>query len=352
MSEDINVKLVDNGFSTTNTVYLKKTRDTHVKIKAFHIPNKKENGAIHHYNIDLSIWKRKIGTNDFVPFMHEDKDFDDATSKSIKIQDKDTINNLLNFLLAQHKLIGLNIDNEFVISDKKEFLEISDIKAQLSSMNLSTEDLNSLNGIVNLKKYSEAQAALNKLVDYISTDTNTFLDYVKSDPETCKYEANQKEKIFQNWIENNLWVFGTSYIRKLDITKLSFSSDSDIVMETLDGFYELIELKLPSVQLFNFDKSHNSYYPSVELSKAISQVLKYLQDVADYKLNIEKENNTKILFPKAKLIIGLESKCESEQEALRRLNASLNNIEILTYDRLLQNTNKLIDFYKINENVN
>jgi len=350
MATDINVTPVDNGFSTTNTVYLKKTRDTHVKIKAFHIPNKKENGAIHHYNIDLSIWKRKKGTQDFVPFMHEDKDFDDATSKSLKIQDKDTINNLLNFLLAQHKLIGLSIDNEFVISDKEEFLEISDIKAQLSSMNLSSDDLDSLNGIVNLKKYSEAQVALKKLMGYISTNPSTFIDYVKSDPKTCKYEANQKEKVFQNWIENNLWVFGTSYIRKLDITNLSFSSDSDIVMETLDGFYELIELKLPSVQLFNFDKSHNTYYPGVELSKAVSQVLKYLQDIADYKLNIEKENNTKILFPKAKLIIGLEPTLEGEKEALRRLNASLNNIEILTYDRLSQNTDKLIDFYKTNEN--
>ncbi len=76
------------------------------------------------------------------------------------------------------------------------------------------------------------------------------------------------------------------------------------------------------------------------------QVLKYLQDVSEFKHNIEKMNNTTVLFPKAKLIIGREPNDDKGKEALRRLNASLNHIEIITYDNLIKNDDKLIDIYK------
>lgn len=346
MDNNINIKPSSKGFSSTNTVYLKKTRDTHIKINAFHIPDKKNEGKIHHYTIDLSVWKRKSGTKDFEPFLNQDKDFKDAVSKQIRITDKDAIKNLSDFLNSQNKLIGQKVDHEIVITDKEEFVEISNIKDLLQKSNLSLDELENLDGIINIKKFSTSKDSLEKLIEYLDNENINFLDHAKSDPLTCLYEANQKEKFFQNWIESNLWIFGTSYIRKLDKTNLSFSSDSDIVMETLDGFYELIEVKLPSAELFRYDKNHKSYYPSPALSAALGQVLKYLQDVDEFKPNIEKANQTTVLFPKAKLIIGKEPIENGEKEALRRFNSSLNNIEILTYDNLIKNAEKLIEIYK------
>lgn len=346
MEKNISVKPASKGFSSTNTVYLKETRDTKIKINAFHIPDKKNDDKIHHYTIDLTVWKRKPKTQDFEASLPIEKDYPDATYKGIKLNDKETIDNLINFLLSQNELIGKKVDHEMVITDKKDFIETSKIKGLLQKSNLSLDELDSLDGVINIKKFSTSKGALMKLIEYLDNKDINFLEYAKSDPLTCIYEANQKEKFFQNWIESNLWVFGTSYIRKLDESNLSFSSDSDIVMETLDGFYELIEVKLPSASLFNFDKSHNTYYPSSTLSSALGQVLKYLQDVDEFKPNIEKANNTTVLFPKAKLIIGKEPSVDAEKEALRRLNASLNNVEILTYDNLIKNAEKLIEIYK------
>lgn len=343
---NVNIKPTSNGFSSTETVNLKDTRDTKIKISAFHIPDKKNEGKIHHYTIDLSVWKRKTGTKDFEPFLNEDSDFPEATYKKIKIADKDAIKNLSNFLNTQNELIGKKVDREMVITDKKDLIEASKIKDLLHESSLSLDELDNLDGIINIKKFSSSKASLMKLMEYLEDKDKNFLDHAKSDPLTCTYDANQKEKFFQNWIELNLWVFGTSYIRKLDGTKLSFNSDSDIVMETLDGFYELIEVKLPSAKLFKFDDSHKTYYPAPDLSSALGQVLKYLQDVSEFKHNIEKANNTTVLFPKAKLIIGKEPREDKEKEALRRLNASLNNIEILTYDNLIKNAEKLIEIYK------
>lgn len=346
MANYINVKPVKNGFSNTNIITLKKTSQTEIKIQAFHIPNPKDDGKIHHYGIELSIWKKNKQTKEYEPYLNEDIEHMYSTTKSIKIQEKDVLDKLLKFLISQDALIGKRIEKEIILADKEEFIEINKIKDQLSKNELTISDLNSLDTIINIKKFTASRNSLIKLIEYLNDKNTNFLNNAKNDPLTSIYTANQKEKFFQNWIESNLWVFGTSYIRKLDKTKLSFNSDSDIVMETLDGFYELIEIKLPSVVLFKFDDSHNSYYPSPALSSAIGQVLKYLQDVAEYKHQIEKVNKTTILFPKAKLIIGIEPTKDGEKEALRRFNSSLNNIEILTYDNLIKNAGTLIEIYK------
>ena len=35
-----------------------------------------------------------------------------------------------------------------------------------------------------------------------------YIEKVKIDTELQKYQANQPEKIFHKWIEDNLWIFG------------------------------------------------------------------------------------------------------------------------------------------------
>lgn len=345
MKEKISIKPSSKGFSSTNTVYLKDTRDTKIKISAFHIPDKKNDGNIHHYTIDLSVWKRKIGTNDFEPFLSEDNDFPEATHKRIKITDKNAIKNLSSFLNSQNALIGSKIDTEVILTNKENYQEIESIKDKLSKLEISIDDLDSLNKIVKLKKIESGKLSLQKMLELIDEDPSNFLSNITKEPTTSSYQANQKEKVFQNWVENNLWVFGTSYIKKLEETSLSFTSDSDIVMETLDGFYELIELKLPIPDLFSYDSSHKTYYPSSKLSKAVAQTLKYLQDIAEYKHQIQNANNTKILFPKAKIIIGRSCISDDEKEALRRFNSSFNNIEIITYENMLNNAERLIGLY-------
>lgn len=163
------------------------------------------------------------------------------------------------------------------------------------------------------------------------------------------YIAGQPEKIFQNWIEQNLWIFGIEYIKKYDARKIAIFSEGDLLMESMDNFLDLIELKRPKLKykIFDYDISHKSYYPSQDLSKVIGQCLFYLQKMDDYKLILEKEHKVKILRPRIKIILGRTNKFNNDQfESLRMLNSNLNHIQIISYDHLLSCGKKIISLYE------
>jgi len=161
---------------------------------------------------------------------------------------------------------------------------------------------------------------------------------IKELPNLENYVAGQPEAIFQEWIERNLqWIFGVEYkSHKTDFRKIALFSEADVVLESMDGFIDLIELKRPSHIILNKDKSHNSYYPAAELSKALGQCGQYLKKMDEYKLQLQNEHKVKVLRPRIKIIIGRTNNYIDEQyEALRMLNCNLNNIQIISYDYLL-----------------
>lgn len=164
------------------------------------------------------------------------------------------------------------------------------------------------------------------------------LSAIKELPDLKNYIAGKPEAIFQEWIERNLqWIFGVEYkSHKTDFRKIALFSEADVVLESMDGFIDLIELKRPSHIILNKDKSHNSYYPAADLSKALGQCGHYLKQMDNYKLQLQNEHKVKVLRPRIKIIIGRTNEYIDEQyEALRMLNCNLNNIQIISYDYLL-----------------
>lgn len=200
-----------------------------------------------------------------------------------------------------------------------------------------------------LQKQQDWQAeieSLNKLLEF--EDISNIVEDIKKEDSLKSYLAAQPEKIFQNWIEKNIkWIFGVEYIKRYDARKIAFFSEGDLLMESMDGFLDLIELKRPKYEIFRYDDSHKSYYPSPDLSKAIGQCLLYLEKLDDFKLNLEKEHKVKIIRPRIKIIAGRTKDFNQEMyNALRMLNGNLNNIEIISYDYLLDSGKKMIDNYK------
>lgn len=172
-------------------------------------------------------------------------------------------------------------------------------------------------------------------------------------PALSKYIAGQPEKIFQNWIENNSWIFGVEYVKQYDFRQIVPASEyddasyADLVMKSLDWFLDLIELKRSKYDIFVSDRSHHCYRPSVMLSGAIWQSLFYLQKLDEYKLEIESRNpSTNILSPRIKIIAGRSDEFSPEEhKALRMLNSNLNHIQVITYDHLLQYWEQLLSQY-------
>jgi hypothetical protein len=237
-------------------------------------------------------------------------------------------------------------DLQTILQLLEKFESNEKIKGLLSS--LSELEIENLHGAYHHKLMTSEIFNLQKLID-LEINSN-ITEEIKKHPELLRYSAGQPEKIFQNWIENNLWVFGIDYIKKHEERKIALFSEGDLLMETVDGFLDLIELKRPKHELLKFDNNHKCHYPHPDLSIVIGQSLFYLQKLSEYKLIIQDEYKLKIIMPRIKIIVGRNNTFIEEQKAcLRMLNTNLNAIQIITYDDLVTFGKLLL---KANELVN
>jgi len=229
---------------------------------------------------------------------------------------------------------------------KKELRVVDDPKIQDI---LDQLELNQLEDVTAAAKHKLYRSEIGNLLELVRHEMKDDVIQASKTLESLKkYSAGKPETIFQRWIEDNLWVFGVEYSKKHDSSRISFFSDSDLLMESLDGYLDLIELKRPLTKpLFNYDKSHKSYYPSAQLSEVIGQSLYYLMQMDEFKLNIEKLYKAKIIKPRVKIVIGRSNKFgTNELNALRALNMNLQSIQIITYDYLFSSANKILKTYE------
>lgn len=244
----------------------------------------------------------------------------------------------------------ISVDSSLLKIFLKKLKDENKIEKLLSSLSELEEETGEdiVNGISALQRRQVWQAEIDNLNRLLQLENEgDVVAEIKHQDNFKQYVAGQPEKVFQNWIEKNIkWVFGVEYIKKHDFKTAGLSSQGDILMESMDGFLDFIELKRPKFEIFKFDSSHNCYYPSPELSKVIGQCFYYLQEMEDIKLKLEKEHKVKILHPRVKIICGRTTGFDEKQyNALRMLNSNLNYIEIITYDYVLSCGYKMIENY-------
>ncbi len=150
---------------------------------------------------------------------------------------------------------------------------------------------------------------------------------------------------WQKWIYRNNWLFGTRYNKPIEKTKINISGIMpDYLFPTLDGFVDVLEIKLPDDEVIISDISHKgSWKWSSETNVAIGQVVNYLCEIDRLRLEIERNIKTEYQFdvsmlkPRAYILIGNSSEWDSvKKEGLRKMNHSLHGIEVLTYHDLLE----------------
>lgn len=254
-----------------------------------------------------------------------------------------------------NKFIELDEDNRQIInlvaSGSAHLLrdilrKVESIEKQELLLNALTKaELNDLGAAIKQTRHNNSLRALSVLLELEAT--GNIVEAIKTRDDLAEYRAGQPEKIFQNWIEGNTWSLGVEYIRRHSVRKIGINTESDLIMESTDGFIDLIELKRPQFALFAYDQSHSCFYPSKELAKVLGQCLHYLKKLDEYKLNLEKEYKFKVLRPRIKIIIGRTDTFNDEQyEALRMLNSNLTHIQVFSYDYLLSCGETIMSFYK------
>ena len=90
-------------------------------------------------------------------------------------------------------------------------------------------------------------------------------------------ETESGEQYYQEWCERNGWIFGNQYVMKDTERSISRNDNVDLLATSvISGFRDIIELKKPTFTVLVRDASHESYYFSAEVSKAIGQCHRYL----------------------------------------------------------------------------
>ncbi|MEI7690005.1 MAG: Shedu anti-phage system protein SduA domain-containing protein [Candidatus Saccharibacteria bacterium] len=312
------------GFKYLTDDVLHETGYQKISVQVVYIPNAKT-GQAHH--VDMILTKLSKTPK---------QEWSDAkvTKMSFTSDNPKSLQKLLAFIkaqpdLAKYKNADVEINSVLNISeDERAF-----VQKVLTSFDTSEkrgllvqakkEDVNNLYAAVKHAKNKKAAIELDRLLA----------------DESLEYEL-------QKWIKENTWVFGVEYLNFLDIKKIGIHSESDFIVESLDGYADLIELKKCEFGLFKHDTSHDSYYPTAELSKVIGQSIKYLKVMEDARLILKDEDNLDVLKPRIKIVIGKSSTMQpKEKEALRLLNDSLHNIEIMTYDELRLRAVRLNEHY-------
>ena len=180
------------------------------------------------------------------------------------------------------------------------------------------------------------------------------LSEFKSDIKDFKklLKEDSKEKEIQTWLYEHPWVFGPNYVEgsKEEINRKQ--DRIDFLLQRYDTYYDVIELKLPSCPLFVGEKEEvpeqdisRKYQMSADVKNAISQVIGYLETYEIDKTNIKWEKGITIHKPKG--IIVIRRTAEDTRRALKSLNSYLHDVEILTYDDIVEIAN---NFIKLIEN--
>lgn len=96
-----------------------------------------------------------------------------------------------------------------------------------------------------------------------------------------------------------------------------------MLRRTSDNYLEIIEIKTPFQDaLLNYDKSHDSYYPSSRLSLVLGQVIRYIAELERSRDSILSKDKLDTLKIRARVIVGRDGDA-LHQEGLRNLNAHL-----------------------------
>jgi hypothetical protein len=161
-------------------------------------------------------------------------------------------------------------------------------------------------------------------------------------------ESDFTENKWQTWFEKNSWVLGSDFVKILDERAIDTSNITDFLMQSYDGFLDVIEIKRPEggLKFWGSALDHGNYYPHSDLIKAITQSISYIHEIElqanDIKF-FERVGKVKTIKPRCTLIFGRSNGWDqAQQEAFRILNSSYHNLTIMTFDHVLERAKRII----------
>ena len=144
------------------------------------------------------------------------------------------------------------------------------------------------------------------------------------------------EQGFQELLEANWWMLGGQYISMIPRRDWTVEDSLDILLQTADRYFEIIELKRSNASILVQD--HGNSVVSGEVNRAVNQAAHYISEIEADRGNLLRKYKVDLYKLKAKVLIGYlpddDPDEEAKREALRMYNSHLSRIQVITYDEL------------------
>ena len=249
--------------------------------------------------------------------------------KTITIN-SEQIDKLIEYIEENYTPLSLGEKSYISLTDDN----LSKILQQVCALNLQPDEL------VN-KLYESGVLTENLRVAITAAERKNIITEFEQ-----KISSSEPESFWQDWFNKNKWVLGSEYIKILTERNIDEHHIADYIMQSFDGFLDLVEIKVPSLRFWTGPDSHGNYTPSAELVSAITQCLNYLYRIEKQTDSLDfhqRVSGVKIVKPKCMLVYGRSNNWDEQQkESFRVLNAAYQQINIITYDQLLARAKHLL----------
>lgn len=308
-----------------------------VEIQAIIIPDKQQNKT-HHYALKFSKFK-KIKEE---PFWEEENIVSDT---GFTISDRASLEKLSAYIKANEALLDIDILSKDYTSAILSNDEVTiDIVRQILQSEKNKETIYQL--------FKEQYPELDKKIltyKLVQARKIALEEFKESLLDTSKKERNY----WQPFLEKNRWMFGLSYFVLLDESRVDLWDTADYILESEDGFIDIVEIKHPHIDFWQKDRNgtyikyRGFIQQDEELKGSITQATNYIFQVekkfADPDWCRKNKCETPVK-PKCTIIFGRSNDWEIEEKtAFRLLNDSLHGIEIITFDHLFSRASKILD---------
>ncbi len=254
---------------------------------------------------------------------------EEKPDKTITLIDEQ-IDKLVDYIQENYTPLSLGEDSYISLSDDS----LSKILKQVATLNLHPDKLVD-------KLYESGVLTENLSVAITAAERRNIINEFEQ-----KISLNEPESVWQEWFNKNKWILGSEYIKILTERNIDEHHIADYIMQSFDGFLDLVEIKKPSLRFWTGPDTHGNYTPSAELISAISQCLNYLYRIEKQSDSLDfhqRVAGVEIVKPKCMLVYGRSNDWNNQQkEAFRILNSAYQQINIITYDQLLERAKHLL----------
>jgi hypothetical protein len=206
----------------------------------------------------------------------------------------------------------------------------------------------------NKEDHAELLQSLSKLFE--NTNIAVYKNRIKEFEDRLRVPSvgAHTETDWQDWIYKNSWMFASQYGAPFPKERVGFDKIPDFLFPTLDGYIDVLEIKIPPARILMEDTSHpGAFRWSMEASSAIGQVMLYLDEIESNRVDITERIEARYsvsvstLRPRGIILMGQTAAWKRpELDSLRRLNGALHSVEIISYTALLQRAKGVVSLFE------